>query len=291
MADVVAVITDMKVRGLQHVPCQLFDASDSTYVATATTDENGRVEFTGLADGEYFVRPQAYIDRPILVHYIMMPISFSDLVASAHKTSHQDGGADELDIYNLDLAVGTATGVLPSEIVIGTSPGGELGGTWPSPTVDSLHSGTYHPITKLVTTDQTLNQSDTALQNVTSLVQAIGASETWAFEFHIFYDTSTGADFKVSITFPSSPTSLRYHSMGKEPVGSTFDSDNDATAGGTAFGFPGLGAGGVEMIIVSGYIVNGANAGNIQFQAAQNSSEASNTIVKAGSKGTFHRTA
>jgi hypothetical protein len=40
--------------------------------------------------------------------------------------------------------VGTANGSLSAEIVVGTSPGGELGGTWASPTVDATHSGSAH---------------------------------------------------------------------------------------------------------------------------------------------------
>ena len=35
-----------------------------------------------------------------------------------------------------DYLVGTANGALSAEIVVGTSPGGELGGTWSSPTID-----------------------------------------------------------------------------------------------------------------------------------------------------------
>jgi hypothetical protein len=44
----------------------------------------------------------------------------------------------------VDYLVGTASGSLSAEIVVGTSPGGELGGTWASPTVDSVHSGSAH---------------------------------------------------------------------------------------------------------------------------------------------------
>lgn len=43
-----------------------------------------------------------------------------------------------------DYLVGTANGSLSAEIVVGTSPGGELGGTWASPTVDATHSGSAH---------------------------------------------------------------------------------------------------------------------------------------------------
>jgi hypothetical protein len=43
-----------------------------------------------------------------------------------------------------DYLVGTAQGGLSAEIVVGTSPGGELGGTWASPTVDATHAGSTH---------------------------------------------------------------------------------------------------------------------------------------------------
>ena len=43
-----------------------------------------------------------------------------------------------------DYLVGTADGTLTGEIVVGTTPGGELGNTWASPTVDTTHSGSSH---------------------------------------------------------------------------------------------------------------------------------------------------
>lgn len=47
-------------------------------------------------------------------------------------------------IRTIDFLVGTATSELSAEIAVGTSPGGELGGTWASPTVDATHSGSSH---------------------------------------------------------------------------------------------------------------------------------------------------
>lgn len=43
-----------------------------------------------------------------------------------------------------DYLVGTAQAGLSAEIVVGTTPGGELGNTWASPTVDATHSGSAH---------------------------------------------------------------------------------------------------------------------------------------------------
>ena len=44
-----------------------------------------------------------------------------------------------------DYLVGTAQAGLSAEIVVGATPGGELGGTWAAPTVDAVHSGSAHP--------------------------------------------------------------------------------------------------------------------------------------------------
>jgi hypothetical protein len=52
--------------------------------------------------------------------------------------------ADVTALQGIDYLVGTATAVLSSEIVVGTTPGGELGNTWASPTVDTTHSGSAH---------------------------------------------------------------------------------------------------------------------------------------------------
>lgn len=63
-----------------------------------------------------------------------------------YDTSWQDaqGGAGGGAPTDVDYLVGTASGSLSAEIVVGTAPGGELGGTWASPTVDTTHSGSSH---------------------------------------------------------------------------------------------------------------------------------------------------
>lgn len=78
------------------------------------------------------------------------PIGEAASAASSAVATHA-GAADphtgylkESDFSGVDALVGTATGLLSGEIVVGTSPGGELGGTWASPTVDATHSGSTH---------------------------------------------------------------------------------------------------------------------------------------------------
>jgi hypothetical protein len=48
----------------------------------------------------------------------------------------------------VDYLVGTTDAGLSNEIVVGPTPGGELGGTWASPTVDASHSGSTHAATQ-----------------------------------------------------------------------------------------------------------------------------------------------
>lgn len=66
------------------------------------------------------------------------------LAAHAAAADPHTGYLKESDFTGVDFLVGTATGITGSEIVVGTSPGGELGGTWASPTVDSTHAGSAH---------------------------------------------------------------------------------------------------------------------------------------------------
>ncbi len=66
-------------------------------------------------------------------------------------------GADDGAATNIDYLVGTATAGLSAEIAVGTSPGGELGGTWASPTLDdSVAVTSWNLTTPVVTTDITI---------------------------------------------------------------------------------------------------------------------------------------
>lgn len=61
-----------------------------------------------------------------------------------YDTSWQDAQGGGGGVTDADYLVGTAHAGLSAEIVVGTTPGGELGGTWASPTVDATHSGSTH---------------------------------------------------------------------------------------------------------------------------------------------------
>lgn len=77
------------------------------------------------------------------------PTADPDLVSSNDWNDEHEVAITAADVgaapnSGVDYLVGTASGSLTGEIVAGTSPGGELGGTWASPTVDATHSGSTH---------------------------------------------------------------------------------------------------------------------------------------------------
>ena len=68
-------------------------------------------------------------------------ITISPTEGTGEVTVNSTGSGAPTDA---DYLVGTANGSLSAEIVVGATPGGELGGTWGTPTVDTTHSGTSH---------------------------------------------------------------------------------------------------------------------------------------------------
>ena len=72
---------------------------------------------------------------------------------------------------NADYLVGTANGSLSAEIVVGTSPGGELGNTWASPTLDdSVAVTSWNLTTPTITTSATVSNGGTIGQAAGPLI-------------------------------------------------------------------------------------------------------------------------
>ena len=196
--------------------------------------------------------------------------------------------------------VATADGALTNEVVVGATPGGELGGTWAAPTVDSVHSGTAHhgqshtdadhsdganiksAARKVVrkSADETVNNS-AVLQNDDHLLFAIAASETWVGSFVVFHTGDSTADINLAVTVPSGATLLA-EMMAAAPTTSAVQTWNGVTASGASLGTPGLIAATNSSVIYFS-VGNGATPGNVQLQWAQAVATVANTTVKAGS--------
>lgn len=129
-------------------------------------------------------------------------------------------------------------------------------------------------------TDESTN-TDTTYTDDAALKFAMLASTTYAIRGMIFYDTPAAADFKYQFNGPASPTLVRVGSFCVGPGGSGFNgpftneayATSNAATGGATFGW-------AEF---AGMVRNGVNPGTFAVQWAQNTSNASNTTVLAGS--------
>jgi hypothetical protein len=93
-----------------------------------------------------------------------------------------------------DYLVGTAQAGLSAEIVAGTTPQGELGGTWGSPTVDTTHSGSSHAATQAAA-------EATAAAALAAHVAAGGATD----HVHIDNVTYSGDGSTTAFELPAAP--------------------------------------------------------------------------------------
>jgi len=119
--------------------------------------------------------------------------------------------------------------------------------------------------------------ANTTLSDVTGLAFPVSANEVTAFRFVLKGVSTTTADWKFALTGPASPTAVWYGAMSSMDV--------PTTAAVAAFGSA-VAAGGAtveDTLIVHGLLRNGANAGTVQLQAAQQTSDATNTIIRAES--------
>ena len=131
--------------------------------------------------------------------------------AAAQQIDGAGGGGAPTDA---DYLVGTANGTLSNEIAVGTTPGGELGGTWASPTLDdgvsvatwTLTASTL--ITPTITTSVDIGTagvrlSDNADGGLTFLGLGNGFDESLTFDF----DNTTN---EVTITSSTGVTTVNF---------------------------------------------------------------------------------
>lgn len=116
-----------------------------------------------------------------------------------------------------------------------------------------------------VVSAQQLTSNSTAFQNVTNMAIALGANQVWRFAMTIIFISSAAADFKWQFTVPAGAT-LFWSSPGQTYLGVPVNVYNQGA------GVSGLadGSGAAIAVEIQGTVINGANAGNLQLQAAQN---------------------
>lgn len=127
-------------------------------------------------------------------------------------------------------------------------------------------------------TGNTTKTSNTTLVDVPGLSFAVLANKNYQFMFFVHLISTSIANFKFTLTGPAAPTAIRY--------GATFPQSSIGASDASAFSTNCLLSTLQTLdhgVIIMGLLRNGANAGTVQFQFAQSTSEATNTVVYADS--------
>lgn len=134
------------------------------------------------------------------------------------------------------------------------------------------------------TANETVNNS-AVLQNDDELSWAVVASGVYRLELHLIYDTGTTPDLKIGWTFPAGLTMV-WGGIYADTAGAVaLVSGNIQT---TAQSIGGAGAAAIRGAHFWG-IVTVSTAGTLQLQWAQDTANATDTIVRAGSDGLLTR--
>jgi hypothetical protein len=136
-----------------------------------------------------------------------------------------------------------------------------------------------------MTVFQNLTLSSTTLQSVTSLVAAMPTAGTFGIRGTIYYSTSSTADIKFAFLLPAGATII-WNGMGIIPAGAgTGDSTaTTAAASDAALSYAGNGVGVILACQIEGTYVAGGTAGNLQFRAAQNTVDATQSRLEPQSR-------
>lgn len=144
------------------------------------------------------------------------------------------------------------------------------------------------PLTIVKPGDQSVTNS-TVLVNDNDLVLPVVASGSYIVAAFINYEGGTqgSADFKFQFTVPASGT-LKINptyvdTSGNFHTGNNLVAATTLTAGTNGAGVP-------RNLVIAGTFVNSVTAGNIQLQWAQNTGNATATIVHVGSSLALWRT-
>lgn len=146
----------------------------------------------------------------------------------------------------------------------------------------SLYRRGLHAMNRTTAT-QNVGPSNTTLQNLTNMVVAVPGIVGAVFRWRgcVFYDSATAADIKFAFTIPAGAT-MGWGGMGlaSNVAGSTGDASMPETAtSGAALTFGGGGVGVGIWMQFEGELTMAATAGNLQMQAAQQTSDATATTI------------
>ncbi|MBW4062252.1 hypothetical protein HJC99_06825 [Candidatus Saccharibacteria bacterium] len=124
-------------------------------------------------------------------------------------------------------------------------------------------------------TDQIVTSS-AAFVNDNALSFTVGPNETWTYNMTVFGNSGTTPDFKFSMSAPAGSSCVWGVSEAENA-----DSNGNLSCGASSGLISGSGAD--EPYYITGTVTAGVTGGSVTLQWAQNTANAANTIVRAGS--------
>jgi hypothetical protein len=206
---------------------------------------------------------------------------------SAHKSRHVSGGADAFASTDIIEAVvkrlQETSG--PTTLAMGSVADGQF----------LKRSGTsivgdVGALSGYATADQSVTSS-TTLVNSTYVKFAMEANGIYTFDFVIFFTSSVNGAIKVALNGPGTVSNLRAHLISYNQngnlIGGAAGPNITAYEAAQAVSW---GSGSPDTAIyITGSVENGSTAGDCVLRFAQNSSNATATIVKRGSNVIAHK--
>jgi hypothetical protein len=129
------------------------------------------------------------------------------------------------------------------------------------------------PLTAIKLSDETVNNS-TTLQDDDELFLSVEANAKYWLDMRLLMSSGTTPDFKMLFTFPSGLTMKLHNTEATGTLSVPYDQTTTAAVSGT---------GADAVIQVEGLVKVSSTAGTLKLQWAQNTLNASNTIVRADS--------
>lgn len=144
------------------------------------------------------------------------------------------------------------------------------------------NANTIVPVAKYKTADQTVNNSTTLVDD-THLAWAVAANEVWAFSGFLYWTIASGSPgVKWGFTVPTGGVGWYLLLDANTNVGTPVAPDAFPLAIASSQARA-LGAVTSHVASLQGFFQNGANAGTVQFQWAQQAAVASDVKLKLGS--------
>ena len=132
----------------------------------------------------------------------------------------------------------------------------------------------------IVDADQSVTNSAT-LVTVPAFTLPVGSRERYLLRYTIFFTTTATGDLKTRVDIPASPTLFRQASW-CQPGGHTALTTPALLTAEADQSFTHTGAEGI--LVINATLVNGATAGSVLFQFAQDTATASESaVIRAGS--------